>query len=186
MTSHSSARAEEITLAAIEAIHEKGLDRVKLTDIARRAQVTTGAVTYYFEDKDALLLAAFQRVSDQLFDQIAAFAGGWRIERFLNSLPTTRLRRRQWAVWLAFCGRAQAAPDLGRVYRDFYASVEASVAGLTGLEDGARVRALAAETIAAVDGVGLCATLHPTLWPRARQEQTLSGLIGRHFESHGS
>ena len=177
-------RAREITLAAIDAIAQRGLDRVKLTDVARHAGVTTGAVTYYFSDKDALLLAAFDEVGRQLFDAMRAYDGGWRLERFLNTLPTTRSRQRRWSVWLAFCGRAQAEAKLGRVYRDFYERVEAALAQATGIEDETQARTVAAEVIATVDGIGLCATLNARAWPAARQEQALNTLLASHFDGH--
>ena len=147
--------------------------------MARKASVTTGAVTYYFEDKDALLLAAFREVSAALFEQIRAFEGGWCIDRFVNSLPTSPTRRRHWSVWLAFCGRAQTSEPMNEIYRDFYAALEQTLADETGESDPARARALAGSTIAAVDGVGLCATLHPKLWPAVRQREALRTLLGK-------
>ena len=117
-------------------------------------------------------------MSAALFEQIRAYGGGWRIERFVNSLPTTPTRRRHWSVWLAFCGRAQTSEPMNEIYRDFYAELERTLAEETGEDDRKRARAFAGNTIAAVDGVGLCATLHPKLWPAARQREALRALLG--------
>ena len=79
---------------------------------------------------------------------------------------------------LAFCGRAQTSEPMNEIYRDFYAALEQTLADETGETDSARARALAGSTIAAVDGVGLCATLHPKLWPGVRQREALRALLG--------
>lgn len=181
MQASYSAKADRITGAALDAIYEHGLDQVKLTDVARKAGVTTGAVTYYFEDKDALLKAAFRKVSDDLFDGMREYRGGWKIERFTNSLPTNRQRKMQWSVWLAFCARAQASHDMAAIYREFYHSVELAVAGISGFEKKETAREAAGQVIAAMDGIGLCATLHPKLWPAARQRKAIVELIGHLF-----
>ncbi|MCE7997449.1 MAG: TetR family transcriptional regulator [Rhodobiaceae bacterium] len=174
-------KAQAIAAAALDAIHEKGLDRVKLTDVARKAGVTTGAVTYYFEDKDAVLIAAFEESWRQLFRGIEAYEGGWEIERFLNCLPTTDQRRRGWSVWLAFCGRAQTSTTMNDLYRQAYAKLETLILCSAGLKESER--SIVREAIAALDGVGLCATLNPDLWPAKQQRSCLRTLLTPLFPS---
>jgi AcrR family transcriptional regulator len=174
-------KAQLIAGAAIEAIHDKGLDRVKLTDVARKAGVTTGAVTYYFEDKDALLIAAFEETWRRMFTGISAFQGGWQIERFLNSLPTTEASRRGWSVWLAFCGRAQTSPDMNEIYREYYARLEDLLLESVSSDHPECSREEIRTAIAALDGIGLCATLHPDLWPAKRQRECLQDLLANLF-----
>ncbi|MBD3668977.1 MAG: TetR family transcriptional regulator, partial [Kangiella sp.] len=45
-------RRRAFTEAAIEVIAERGLDALRLVDVARAAGVTTGSLTHYFNDKD--------------------------------------------------------------------------------------------------------------------------------------
>lgn len=177
-----SEKARAIAVAAIDAIHERGLDRFKLTDVARKAGVTTGAVTYYFEDKDALLLAAFDQTWQGLFSEIEAYDGGWELARFERSLPVSPERQKGWSVWLAFCGRAQTSNAINTHYRKAYARLEELLieAAQHGEDDAAR--ADIRTVIAAMDGIGLCATLHPDLWPAERQRETLNIMVGALFD----
>ena len=179
-------KAQAIASAAIEAIHDRGLDRVKLTDVARKAGVTTGAVTYYFEDKDALLLAAFDETWRRMFSEIEAYEGGWALERFEHSLPTTPERQRGWSVWLAFCGRAQTSEAINRHYRAAYTELEDRLAAATGHGANDTAREDVRIVIAAMDGIGLCATLHPDLWPAERQRAALARMAGHLFENENT
>src|SRR5438045_616199 len=58
----AAAQRRAIAGAAIAVIDGAGLDGARLRDVARAANVTTGAVTHYFDDKDAVLEAALEEV----------------------------------------------------------------------------------------------------------------------------
>ncbi len=170
-------KAALIVQAAVDAIFDKGLDQVKLTDVAKRAGVTTGAVTYYFEDKDALLLAAFHWCCGAHLDEMKRADRSSRIEPFLATLPTSPKRRRQWSVWLAFCVRAQTSKEMGRVYREHYAMAVTIVGEILEIGNPERALDVGGKILAAMDGVGLCAILNPQLWPQERQRATLESLL---------
>ena len=172
-------KAASIVQAAIDAIDEKGLDQVKLTDVAKQAGVTTGAVTYYFEDKDALLIAAFEWSCGAHLQAMMTTGSESPLEPFLVTLPVNRKQRRQWAVWLAFSVRAQTSKRLHRIYVDHYRAAEQTVAELLGIQDAERAKDAAAQVIAAMDGVGLCATLNPAQWPADRQRGALTSLLSQ-------
>ena len=172
-------KAAHIVQAAIDAIYEKGLDQVKLTDVAKQAGVTTGAVTYYFEDKDALLIAAFEWSCNAHLEEMISTDSESLLEPFLVTLPVNRKQRRQWAVWLAFSVRAQTSKRLHRIYVDHYRAAEQTVAEILGITDPERTKQIAGQVIAAMDGVGLCATLNAAQWPADRQRDALTGLISQ-------
>ena len=174
-------KAARIVQAAVDAIYELGLDQVKLTDVAKKAGVTTGAVTYYFEDKDALLIAAFHWCCGAHLAEMQTISGGAPIEPFLGTLPTSPKRRRQWSVWLAFSVRAQTSKRMNRIYREHYDAAEQTVAAIVGVADTQRGRDVAGKIIAAMDGVGLCATLNPQQWPAERQRRALEDLLSPLF-----
>jgi len=178
-----SEKAQIIASAAVEAIYERGLDRFKLTDVARKAGVTTGAVTYYFEDKDSLLIAAFDETWRRMFTEIADYQGGWTFERFANSLPVDETRKRGWSVWLAFCGRAQTSTAINEHYRASYTRLENLLAESFAAHEEHVEPASIRDVIAAMDGIGLCATLHPDLWPAERQRVSLRSLVGHLFQN---
>ena len=96
--------------SAIRAIGKSGFDSVRLRDIAADAGVTTGMIQYYFDSRQALLVAALEKVG---LDQIDS----WTQISELEADPWTRLTRliaacadpdperavERSAAWLEFC-----------------------------------------------------------------------------------
>ena len=180
------ARRAEIAAAAAGAIDEEGLERVRLVDVAKRASCTTGAVSHYFPDKDAVLAAALEHVLGNLTSQ-APHLEHWAdegdpIDALLDAiaeiLPVDPPRRRDWRVWIAFCGRAVSQPALATLHRQAYARIEQALArelGELGLaEPGADAQQLSVAVFAAFDGLGLRATLEPDDWPAERLREVLA------------
>ena len=50
---------ERILKAALELFHDRGFDSATMREIAERAEVATGAAYYYFDSKDAIVLAFY-------------------------------------------------------------------------------------------------------------------------------
>jgi len=57
-----AAQRRAIAGAAIAVIDDVGLDGARLRDVARAASITTGAVTHYFDGKDAVIGVTLQEV----------------------------------------------------------------------------------------------------------------------------
>jgi AcrR family transcriptional regulator len=74
--------------AAIGAIAELGGDRVRMSDIATRAQMSTGHILYYFGRKDDLLLETLR------------WSEGDLIERMRADLARLRSARRKLRRWV--------------------------------------------------------------------------------------
>lgn len=169
-------RRGELLEAVVDVIADRGLDGATLMDVARQAGVTTGTIGYYFRDKDDLLVAALDhlaaRVTDRDAPTLTFFDGGLGLH-----LPTTEEARRLWSVWLAYCGAAPSSPRLLAAYRDFYADIEAGLADHLEARGHTDPRALAGTIVATVDGIGLCATVAPDLWPAERQIQTMQAVL---------
>lgn len=55
-TKNQTQRRETVISAALETIGESGLRSLSLADVARRAGLTRGAILYYYEDLDELLV----------------------------------------------------------------------------------------------------------------------------------
>ena len=182
---HDERRAQ-IAAAAAGAIDEQGLDRVRLVDVARRASCTTGAVSHYFPDKDAVLAAALEHVLGDLMSY-APRAEPWPeaadpvdtvLEVLTEILPLDEPRRRDWRVWIAFCGRAVRTPALAALHRDSYAEIQQALAGVLGdvglATPGPDAQQLAVALVGALDGLGLRATLEPAEWPVERLRSMLA------------
>lgn len=64
----SDIRREELTLAAMKCIAEKGYDRVTLDDVTRQAGLSKGIASYYFNNREDLLISVMQRMWDNVFE----------------------------------------------------------------------------------------------------------------------
>lgn len=168
----------------MDAIAGKGLDGVKLTDIAYAAGVTTGAVAHYFPDKDAVLAAALEMVCAQLLTRIEETDGPLTVEIVSAVLPLAPAEQKQWRVWLAYWGRAPFSENLREIHRQYYLEIESVLAGkLEAFVDAPLDVAQA--IISIVDGIGTRVTLEPDAWPPERQKHLLRTLIGPLLSQYG-
>ena len=71
---------EQILEAALALFRERGFAEATMREIAARAGVATGLAYYYFESKDAIVLAFYQRAREDLpaLLEAAHSTGRWR------------------------------------------------------------------------------------------------------------
>lgn len=62
----SDATRERILTAALEMFHDRGFDSTTMRDIATRAEMAIGAAYYYFESKDAIVLAIYDQARTEM------------------------------------------------------------------------------------------------------------------------
>lgn len=174
-----AARKQEIAGAALSAIAERGLEGVRMVDIARASGATTGQLVHYYEDKDAMLLAALEEIVERLTEWIAEpVPVDDLFEAFIDALPIHADSQRDWRIWVQFWGRAIVHPSLGRVHEAYYERITTALAGaLAAHVPKGKARDLADAISAAVDGIGIRATLEPTAWPPERQRRLLRQML---------
>jgi AcrR family transcriptional regulator len=110
-----------IAQAAVTVIAEHGLEATKLSDIASLAGMTTGSVTHYFSDKDAVLMAALEMSYDMMFadmELVASYKDHSFYDTVVRALPITPQNRIAMTVWMAFCSRSLNVPEVGRHQTD--------------------------------------------------------------------
>src|SRR2546426_8612951 len=97
------AQRRAIAGAAISVIDDVGLDGARLRDVARAANVTTGAVTHYFDGKGAVLEAALAEIVRRTLERMEAGRGSKApkdvaafIARVCLYLPTDEDSRQEW------------------------------------------------------------------------------------------
>jgi TetR/AcrR family transcriptional regulator len=105
MQRRASDTRDRIVAAALEAFAERGFDGARTRDIAARAGVNQGLITYYFSSKDALWKAAADRIFALLGQEF-----GRRLEALRDVEPVARLR----GVARHFVRFAAAHPELHR------------------------------------------------------------------------
>jgi len=179
------ARRKDIARAAISVIGDLGIDNTRLVDVARAANATTGTITHYFEDKDAVLLAALDHVAQNILlmlrhpekpDDIVALAE--------LILPIDEEGLRDWRVWMSFFGRAVGDAALARINKAYYDEFRDGLAAIIrhqqteGLLAAQIDPAVTADAIISViDGFCIRATLEREEWPAARQKAQLEAML---------
>jgi TetR/AcrR family transcriptional repressor of bet genes len=184
-------RRRQLVEAAIEAIHDRGMNGLTMGDIARRAGVSPALAHHYFGSKDELLGATLRHL-------LADFAVGIRHRLACSGDPRQRLqaliagsfgpdqfRPAVISAWLAFYMQSLHDPDAARLLSVYLKRLEANLRHDLRALMPAEQAATAARGIAAmIDGLWLRAAL-PTLHisPEAAVALVadyLDGLIARH------
>ncbi len=111
-------RREQILRAACEVISDKGINAMRVTDVAKRAKISTGSVHYYFETKRDLTHAAFEwnftRSLARRKSILTRYTNAHdRLQAFVDSyLPRDDETTAAWHVWAETWVAALHDPDL--------------------------------------------------------------------------
>lgn len=173
------ARRGEVAAAAQRTIARLGIHNTRLRDIAEEASCSTGVLTHYFPDKEALIRFSLENSLARFGARLArsGATGKGALRATLEQvLPLDKERRTQWTVWLAFWGQAVGSKSLSaeqrRHYREFRAVLEQLVRdGVDGgwLRLGLDPTDEADRILALVEGISFQAVFDPQRWPRERQ-----------------
>ena len=175
-------RRTAIATAAAEAIAAEGVEAVTMKGIASRADVTTGAVTHYFANKEEVVLEALLLVDASIHVRVenALTKNGSLVDALLAALPHDAESRRDWSVWRVFSDRASRSDELRAQYRaSSDAWLDAAVEALTATRGSSTPhdRLDAAIVVSTVDAIGGEASVDPTAWPPKRQRELLERVI---------
>ncbi len=172
-------RRTELAAATCEAILHLGIDGLKLTDVAKVADCTTGTITHYFADKNALMLAAleyaWETMQERLYERLEENEING-IAFFSELLPIKDENRTAIVVWYHFGLRGlnnQTLASRRRENRIEWLSMietclmEMMSKGEIVLSDDTRAEVVGVDAI--LNGIGLRAILDPGDWPAERQ-----------------
>jgi TetR/AcrR family transcriptional regulator, transcriptional repressor of bet genes len=160
------ARRRQLIEATVDAIGDVGFAATTIAEIARRAEVSTGLVSFYFGDKDGLLEATLRHLARELARGVAmrlrdAATPRDRVQAVIDAnLGESQFQRRIGTVWLAFWGQVPHSPRFARVQRAYQRRIASNLAAaLRPLAPRREALALAEQTAAMIDGLWLRATL---------------------------
>ncbi len=174
-------RRQELAAAAVEVIADKGIENLRLVDVAKQMGVTTGLVTHYMSDKDSVLVAALEYVAQDLIGapEGQKAASVKELNDFLAEiLPLDERRRRQWIVWIAFWSRAASNPLLAEVHRQYNQLFRKElVEVIKRLELHDDPPACADAINLHMDAIAAHATLEPEYWNPKRQRTQLKLML---------
>jgi TetR/AcrR family transcriptional regulator, transcriptional repressor for nem operon len=95
-------KRERLIAAAMQLVHEQGIERTTLADIAQAADVPAGNVYYYFKTKDEVIAAVIDAHAQQVKATLAASEAGHRS-------PKSRLK----ALVQEFTAQSELVADYG-------------------------------------------------------------------------
>lgn len=180
------ARRRELVEASWAVIAEEGLEGLTMRKVAKAANCTTGRITHYFADREALILASLQtsnlatskRVSDiigsdlEVYEKLLAMAE--------QTLPLDEERRIEVKVWLAFWSAATVNKALAK--ENDARMDEWFVALLPLVEEAAPKVDAAHETnllIGLINGLGIQAAVNPSRKNLAMAKSTITGYLDK-------
>jgi AcrR family transcriptional regulator len=91
-TTRANQRRNEIIAAAARAIRQRGLEGVRMRDVARDAGLSTGNLYYYFRNKRELIYFCQDHALDLLNEQVAYAQGIDELSRRLDAIIEGHLR----------------------------------------------------------------------------------------------
>src|SRR5579884_1919109 len=94
MARQEEQRREQILDAAARCVEERGIDGATMRLIAKRANVSTGMLTYYYANKQELINAMIARSREHFAQRIAGVVGNEPTPRRLDALFELMLTER--------------------------------------------------------------------------------------------
>ena len=181
-------RRRQLIDVTLDSLSELGFGATTLQEIACRAQVSTGLVAHYFDDKEGLLDAAFRTLARRVGDQVRQRLRGAgtpreRIQAVIDgNLAPEEFDRRTGTAWLAFWGQALQSAPLRRIQSVYQRRMLSNLRSALGrLVPAAESGRLAAMIAAMIDGVWLRAALSE--W-READSQAARALLTQFVDGH--
>ena len=160
-------RRSSLVDSGLDLLAREGLEAATMRRLAVAANCTTGMITHYFENREALLLAMLRHVHTAAGARMIKAVARASTPRtkldavLLESLPLDAARLVEWKVWLAFWGAVPSAPNLAIEHAQRYDEWRSLLLRLvheSGLH-GEGANRTVTNLIAIVDGYGLQMTL---------------------------
>ncbi len=153
-------RRKALISAAIDAIHDRGMGQVTMSEIARRAGVSAALAHHYFGGKDQLLLATMRHLLSELGEEIQARLVEAKTPReritavIRGNFSAGQFRPAVISAWLAFYVQAQTDPEARRLLRVYTRRLESNLLhALHELTSRAHALRIAETAAALIDGL---------------------------------
>ena len=161
-------KRSEFAAATWRVIRNEGLAAATLRRVAAEARCTTGALTHYFPNREALLIEALRRAHFAAGTRMIASArkakgDAKRLEALiLEALPLDNERMKEWktrlAVWGAASGNKVLRDENSRRYQEWGALLQSYLAPIVRRREDIRREAVL--LMGLIDGLALRLVLH--------------------------
>jgi AcrR family transcriptional regulator len=118
-----AAREKLVLGAATELIAERGLANLRVSDVAERANMSPGHVTYYFPSKTELLMRAIRQSEEAYTDRVEAeitpITDPWkRLVRLVELSVAEGPNDPGWVLWFEVWSNAALDPEVARLHEE--------------------------------------------------------------------
>lgn len=183
-------RTEQLISAAIQAIDEVGFCEVTVSQIARRAGLSTALAHHYFGSKDQLIAATMRHLLTELGEGVLARLRGAetpqeRIQAIVEgNFAPTQMRPEVYSAWLAFYLRTRTSPDARRLFQIYSARLCSNIAhALSPFLARKQAREIAELATAMIDGIWLHRALKDTQTESAGEVAKVVNFIWLYVEN---
>ncbi len=181
-------RREEVLEATCEIIAEVGFRNVRVSDVAKRAGISTGVVHYYFGTKEQMLDDAFRFAVQQARHRSLESIRGKRNARdrlyaVLDVQLPTDESDREWPLWLHLWAEALMRPPLQELNRATYENWIALIEGIivegqaSGEFHPVPARDVTLQLLTMIDGLVIQATLGAKDLDARRVRELVHGFV---------
>jgi AcrR family transcriptional regulator len=145
--------------------------------------VRTGALTHHYDSKQLLIEDALKQLATETLDRTSAVqvrSTDDLIELVSSALPTSDEGQIEWKVWLVFwseCARGNEV--IQKLNRDFQERWLTVLRNALAAIDHRNSNDTADILAAAINGIGIDATVDPSSWPPQRVQSTARRLVDR-------
>jgi AcrR family transcriptional regulator len=193
-------RRAQMLEAAAELIAERGLARTRIADVARRVGISPALVVYYFQTKEALLIAAlresesgFYAAAEGLLRSQASLAD--RVETLVELTFTEESQgevKGQWGLWFDLWNEAFRHPEVAADRRALDEQWRGLIGRIvrSGIEEGEASPDLDVDTFvvtfaALLDGLSVQVALSDPVVTRTRAGEIARGFAHRELGLSG-
>ncbi|NQY59406.1 transcriptional regulator BetI [Cognatishimia sp.] len=154
-------RRKAMVQATIEEIGRAGTLDVTVTQIAKRAGVSTALVHHYFGSKEKIFMAAMRHVLSVYGAEVRGAllmsdTPQQRVEAIVRaSFSTNNFKKEVLSAWLNFYVAAQTLPEAQRLLRVYQRRIVSNLTSCLRPMVGARSPAVARRLAALIDGIYL-------------------------------
>lgn len=182
-------RRKALVEAAIEAIHEKGSLAVTVSQIARRAGVSSALAHHYFGAKEDLIVASMRHVMAVFGDHVRqrlrrAKTPRQRLSAIVDgSFTPDQLQPSVMSAWLVFYALAQSSPKASRLHAIYASRLDSNLGhALIPLVGRAEAARIAEGTAALIDGLYLRFALQPAAADPAKAVALVEDYLERQLD----
>jgi TetR/AcrR family transcriptional repressor of bet genes len=169
-------RIAEVTAAVIS---REGLEAATIRRIAAEFAGPTKVITYYFSDKQELLLFTWQYLAQQYFDEVMACGPTNLVDGLTAMAASDEASVLRWRVYAAFVDRATRDPVFAEIQRSHQEVALGLIGGMVRAIDATRNDSERISLLlnAMVQGISLQALVDQERWPTERVRGALAEFV---------